>query len=99
MISAYVVFEILYEYGEILSVYGVFEILNEYGEILSVYGVFEILSEYGEILAVYGVFGILCEYGEIHYKCKASPLEQVYFRFFMILKEVHNMANKLKLGR
>ena len=34
---------------------------------------------------------------ELVHKCKASPLEQVCFRFFMIPKEVHNMANKLKI--
>jgi hypothetical protein len=34
---------------------------------------------------------------ELVYECKASLLELVCFRFFMIPKEVHNMTNKLKI--
>ena len=35
---------------------------------------------------------------EAYHKSKATPLELVTFRFFMIPKEVHNMANTLKIG-
>ena len=35
---------------------------------------------------------------EAYHKSKASPLELVTYRFFMIPKEVHNMANRLKIG-
>ena len=35
---------------------------------------------------------------EAYHKSKASPLDLVTYRFFMIPKEVHNMANKLKIG-
>ena len=35
---------------------------------------------------------------EAYHKSKASPLDLVTYRFFMIPKEVHNMANKLKNG-
>ena len=35
---------------------------------------------------------------EVYHKSKATPLEIVSFKFFMIPKEVHNMANTLKIG-
>ena len=35
---------------------------------------------------------------EAYHKSKASPLELVSYRFFMIPKEVHNIANRLKIG-
>ena len=35
---------------------------------------------------------------EAYHKSKATPLElDIIFRFFMIPKEVHNMANRLKI--
>ena len=35
---------------------------------------------------------------EAYHKSKASPLELVSYRFFMIPKKVHNMVNRLKFG-
>ena len=35
---------------------------------------------------------------EAYHKSKASPLELASYQFFMIPKEVHNMANRLKIG-
>ena len=35
---------------------------------------------------------------EAYHKSKASPLDLVSYRFFMIPKDVHNMANRLKIG-
>ena len=34
---------------------------------------------------------------EEYHKSKASPLELVSYKFFMIPKEVHNMANRLRI--
>ena len=35
---------------------------------------------------------------EAYRKSKDSPLELVSYKFFIIPKEVHNMANRLKIG-
>ena len=50
-----------------------------------------------------GVQGMWHEFGmsvrkEAYRKSKDSPLELVSYKFFIIPKEVHNMANRLKIG-
>ena len=33
------------------------------------------------------------------HKAKVTPVERVVFRFFMLIREVHNMASKLKVKK
>ena len=60
---------------------------------------------YCNIGACFSVCAFLCVYINLepyvkrtYHKSKGNPLELGSFRFFMISNEVHNMANKLKIG-